>query len=71
MVFHAPRRSHGGGQDHGLPRFCLFLLGAWRLGFGALLRSGSVAPQFLSGKTERILDFGYCLLRMNFGADNS
>jgi hypothetical protein len=24
-----------------------------------------IAPQFLADKTERILDFGYCLLRMN------
>ena len=24
-----------------------------------------IAPQFLSDKTERLLDFGYCLLRMN------
>ncbi len=23
------------------------------------------APQFLTDKTERVLDFGYCLLRMN------
>lgn len=27
-----------------------------------------IAPQFLTDKTERILDFGYCLLRMNAGA---
>jgi DNA-binding transcriptional ArsR family regulator len=26
-----------------------------------------IAPQFLTDKTERILDFGYCLLRMNVG----
>jgi hypothetical protein len=25
----------------------------------------SLAPQFIADKTERILDFGYCLLRMN------
>ena len=24
-----------------------------------------IAPQFLTDKTERVLDFGYCLLRMN------
>ena len=28
-----------------------------------------IAPQFLSDKTERILDFGYCLLRMNVGSE--
>ena len=28
-----------------------------------------IAPQFLADKTERILDFGYCLLRMNVGAE--
>jgi DNA-binding transcriptional ArsR family regulator len=27
-----------------------------------------IAPQFLIDKTDRILDFGYCLLRMNVGA---
>jgi DNA-binding transcriptional ArsR family regulator len=27
-----------------------------------------IAPQFLTDKTERILDFGYCLLRMNVGS---
>jgi len=27
-----------------------------------------IAPQFLADKTERILDFGYCLPRMNVGA---
>lgn len=26
-----------------------------------------IAPQFLADKTERLLDFGYCLLRMNVG----
>lgn len=26
-----------------------------------------IAPQFVADKTERILDFGYCLLRMNAG----
>ena len=26
-----------------------------------------IAPQFLIGKTERRLDFGYCVLRMNVG----
>ncbi len=25
----------------------------------------SLAPQFIANKTERVLDFGYCLLRMN------
>jgi hypothetical protein len=25
------------------------------------------APQFLTDKTKRVLDFGYCLLRMNVG----
>jgi len=25
-----------------------------------------IAPQFLADKTERLVDFGYCLLRMNF-----
>jgi hypothetical protein len=28
-------------------------------------------PQFIADITERVLDFRYCLLRMNFGADNS
>jgi DNA-binding transcriptional ArsR family regulator len=28
-----------------------------------------IAPQFLTDKTERILDFGYCLLRMNVGVE--
>ncbi|MEO5719772.1 MAG: ArsR family transcriptional regulator, partial [Chthoniobacterales bacterium] len=28
-----------------------------------------LAPQFIVDKTERILDFGYCQLRMNFGLD--
>jgi DNA-binding transcriptional ArsR family regulator len=28
-----------------------------------------IAPQFLSDKTERILDLGYCLLRLNVGAE--
>lgn len=28
----------------------------------------TLAPQFIADKTERILDFGYCLLRMNIGA---
>jgi len=27
-----------------------------------------IAPQFLADKIERILDFGYCLLRMNVGS---
>jgi DNA-binding transcriptional ArsR family regulator len=27
-----------------------------------------IAPQFLSDKTERVLDFGYCLLRMNISS---
>jgi hypothetical protein len=27
----------------------------------------SLAPQFIASKTERVLDFGYCLLRMNVG----
>jgi hypothetical protein len=26
-----------------------------------------IAPQFLADKTERVLDFGYCSLRLNFG----
>lgn len=26
-----------------------------------------IASQFLADKTERVLDFGYCLLRMNVG----
>jgi hypothetical protein len=26
------------------------------------------APQFLTDKTERVLDFGYCLLRMSVGS---
>jgi DNA-binding transcriptional ArsR family regulator len=30
----------------------------------------TLAPQFIADKTERILDFGYCLLRMNVGAEN-
>jgi DNA-binding transcriptional ArsR family regulator len=29
----------------------------------------SVAPQFIANKTERVLDFGYCLLRMNVGSE--
>jgi hypothetical protein len=29
----------------------------------------SLAPQFIASKTERVLDFGYCLLRMNVGAE--
>lgn len=24
-----------------------------------------IAPQFLADKTERLIDFGYCLLRLN------
>jgi len=27
-----------------------------------------IAPQFLTDKTERVLDFGYCLLRLNTSA---
>jgi DNA-binding transcriptional ArsR family regulator len=27
-----------------------------------------IAPQFLTDKNERVLDFGYCLLRMNVRA---
>jgi DNA-binding transcriptional ArsR family regulator len=27
----------------------------------------AIAPQFLADKAERVLDFGYCLLRMNVG----
>jgi len=27
-----------------------------------------IAPQFIANKTERIIDFGYCLLRMKVGA---
>jgi len=27
-----------------------------------------IAPQFLADKTERLLDFGYCLLRLNVPA---
>lgn len=27
-----------------------------------------IAPQFLADKTERLLDFGYCLLRLNIPA---
>jgi hypothetical protein len=34
-----------------------------------LLTSAMFAPQFLADKTERILDFGYCLLRMNITSD--
>lgn len=26
-----------------------------------------IAPQFLADKTNRLVDFGYCLLRMNVG----
>jgi hypothetical protein len=26
-----------------------------------------IAPEFITDKTERILDFGYCLLRMKVG----
>jgi len=29
----------------------------------------SVAPQFIANKTERILDFGYCVLRLNVGLE--
>jgi hypothetical protein len=28
----------------------------------------SLVPQFIADKTERILDFGYCLLRMRVGS---
>ena len=28
-----------------------------------------IAPQFVADKTERVLDFGYCLLRMNVGSE--
>jgi hypothetical protein len=28
------------------------------------------APQFLTDKAECLLDFGYCLLRMNAGTNN-
>jgi DNA-binding HxlR family transcriptional regulator len=28
-----------------------------------------IAPQFIANKTERILDFGYCLVRMNAGTE--
>lgn len=28
-----------------------------------------IAPQFIIDKTERILDFGYCLLRMHVGGE--
>jgi len=28
-----------------------------------------IAPQFLTDTTDRILDFGYCLLRMNITSD--
>ena len=27
-----------------------------------------IAPQFVADKTERLIDFGYCLLRMNANA---
>jgi predicted transcriptional regulator len=27
-----------------------------------------IAPQFLADKTERLIDFGYCLLRLNVSA---
>jgi hypothetical protein len=27
-----------------------------------------IAPQFLADKIERLIDFGYCLLRMNVSA---
>jgi len=27
-----------------------------------------IAPQFLADKENRMLDFGYCVLRMNVGA---
>jgi DNA-binding transcriptional ArsR family regulator len=27
-----------------------------------------IAPQFLADKTERLIDFGYCLLRMSISA---
>jgi DNA-binding transcriptional ArsR family regulator len=30
-----------------------------------------IAPQFLTDKTERILDFGYCLLRLNIGSEDA
>jgi hypothetical protein len=29
----------------------------------------SLAPQFIADKDVRIVDFGYCLLRMNVGAN--
>src|SRR5437763_700908 len=29
-----------------------------------------IAPQFLTDKTERVLDFGYCLLRMNVASEH-
>ncbi|MEN3368714.1 MAG: hypothetical protein V7609_857 [Verrucomicrobiota bacterium] len=31
-------------------------------------RHYQIAPQFLADKTEGVLDFGYCLLRMNAGS---
>ncbi len=28
-----------------------------------------IAPQFIADKTHRVIDFGYCLLRMNVAAE--
>jgi predicted transcriptional regulator len=29
-----------------------------------------IAPQFIADKSQRLLDFGWCTLRMNVGAEN-
>jgi hypothetical protein len=31
------------------------------------VRLFEIAPQYLSNKTQKLLDFGYCTLRMNIG----
>jgi DNA-binding transcriptional ArsR family regulator len=33
-------------------------------------RHVEIAPQFLADKSERLLDFGWCTLRMNVGTEN-
>jgi DNA-binding transcriptional ArsR family regulator len=34
------------------------------------VRLFEIAPQFITDKSQRLLDFGWCTLRMNVGAEN-
>ena len=43
----------------------------WKAGIAPRVKLYEIPPQFLADKAERILDFGYCLLRMKVGASRT